>query len=82
MGAADLVFGVCLLLGGALLLLTQEHLAGRTPRTSAKPIFLDREGSRIDRHGAGPLAPRVCCLASSDGLNGREQGGRSGVRWR
>ena len=64
---------------GALLLLTQERLAGRTPRTSAKPIFLDREGARIDRQGAGPLAPRasehnLAYVIYTSGSTGRPKG--------
>jgi amino acid adenylation domain-containing protein len=64
---------------GALLLLTQEHLAERIPRTSAKPVFLDREGPRIDRHGAGPLVPRagghnLAYVIYTSGSTGRPKG--------
>ncbi|HEX4497580.1 MAG TPA: AMP-binding protein, partial [Thermoanaerobaculia bacterium] len=63
----------------ALLLLTQEGLAGRLPQTSATPVFLDRDGPAIERYGAGPLSSRadernLAYIIYTSGSTGRPKG--------
>ena len=64
---------------GALLLLTQERLAGRIPATSARPVFLDRDWPRIDLYDAGPLPPladerNLAYVIYTSGSTGRPKG--------
>ncbi|HEY0511354.1 MAG TPA: AMP-binding protein, partial [Thermoanaerobaculia bacterium] len=64
---------------GALLLLTQERLAGRVPHTSAGRILLDRDWPLIELHGAGPLPPRadqrnLAYIIYTSGSTGRPKG--------
>ncbi len=64
---------------GALLLLTQERLAGRLPQTSAKTVLLDRGEPRIALESAEPLAPRadesnLAYVIYTSGSTGRPKG--------
>ncbi|MFL6196329.1 MAG: non-ribosomal peptide synthase/polyketide synthase [Thermoanaerobaculia bacterium] len=64
---------------GALLLLTQEHLAPRIPVTSAKTVFLDRERPRAELHSPEPLPPRadednLAYVIYTSGSTGRPKG--------
>ena len=64
---------------GALLLLTQERLAGRIPTTSARPVFLDRDRPRIELYGTEPLPPladerNLAYVIYTSGSTGRPKG--------
>jgi amino acid adenylation domain-containing protein len=64
---------------GALLLLTQERLAGRVPTTSARPVFLDRDWPRVELYGTEPLPPladerNLAYVIYTSGSTGRPKG--------
>jgi amino acid adenylation domain-containing protein len=64
---------------GALILITQERLAGRLPRTTAMPVFLDRDRPLIERETAAPLPRRadegnLAYVIYTSGSTGRPKG--------
>jgi amino acid adenylation domain-containing protein len=64
---------------GALILLTQERLAGRLPRTTAMPVYLDCARPLIERETAAPLPcqadeSNLAYVIYTSGSTGRPKG--------